>query len=55
MIVVVINISFVVHLYSVEYMYGDPHLIRFLAYLSLFTFFMLLLVTGANGIIFFLG
>ena len=55
MIIVVINISFLVHMYSIEYMYGDPHLIRFLAYLSLFTFFMLLLVTGANGIIFFLG
>ncbi len=55
MILVVINISFLVHMYSIEYMYGDPHLIRFLAYLSLFTFFMLLLVTGANGIIFFLG
>ncbi len=55
MILVVIIISSVVHMYSVEYMYGDPHLIRFLAYLSLFTFFMLILVTGANGIIFFLG
>ena len=55
MILVVIIISFVVHMYSIEYMYGDPHLIRFLAYLSLFTFFMLILVTGANGIIFFLG
>ena len=54
-VIVVINISFLVHMYSIEYMYGDPHLIRFLAYLSLFTFFMLLLVTGANGIIFFLG
>jgi len=55
MIVIVLNISFLVHVYSVEYMYGDPHLIRFLAFLSLFTFFMLVLVTGANCIIFFLG
>ena len=35
-------ISFLVHLYSIEYMGHDPHLPRFLAYLSLFTFFMLI-------------
>ena len=55
MILIVVSVSFAVHLYSLEYMYNDPHLIRFLAKLSLFTFFMLLLVTGANGLIFFLG
>ena len=55
MLVIVLVISFLVHLYSTEYMYEDPHLIRFLAFLSLFTFFMLLLITGANGIVFFIG
>merc|ERR1712035_206104 len=42
---VVTFISFLVHLYSIEYMAYDPHLSRFMSYLSLFTFFMLILVT----------
>ena len=41
MCVVVTFISFLVHLYSIEYMSHDPHLSRFMSYLSLFTFFML--------------
>jgi NADH-ubiquinone oxidoreductase chain 5 len=36
-------------------MRSDPHLIRFMAYLSLFTFFMLVLVTSSNLIQMFLG
>ena len=40
--------SSLVHLYSTEYMGGDPHLPRFMSYLSLFTFFMLILVTADN-------
>ena len=44
MLMLVSTISFLVHLYSIEYMYDDPHVIRFLSYLSLFTFFMLLLL-----------
>ena len=55
MIVVVTFISSLVHLYSVEYMSHDPHLPRFMAYLSLFTAFMLVLVTGDNFIQMFLG
>ena len=55
MIVVVVSVSAAVHIYSLEYMREDPHLPRFLSYLSFFTFFMLILVSGANGIIFFLG
>jgi NADH-ubiquinone oxidoreductase chain 5 len=55
MCVVVSFISFLVHLYSVEYMSNDPHLSRFLAYLSLFTFFMLILVTGDNFLQLFVG
>ena len=35
MLVVVVCISFLVHLYSVNYMGGDPHFVRFLSYLSL--------------------
>jgi len=44
-----------VHLYSVEYMSTDPHIQRFMAYLSLFTFFMLILVTADNFFQMFLG
>lgn len=46
MIVVVTTISMFVHLYSVGYMSHDPHLSRFMCYLSFFTFFMLVLVTS---------
>ena len=44
MLLVVNMISALVHLYSTDYMSHDPHLPRFMSYLSLFTFFMLLLV-----------
>ena len=55
MCVVVTFISTLVHLYSTEYMSHDPHLARFMSYLSLFTFFMLILVTGDNLVQMFLG
>ena len=55
MLLVVSGVSALVHLYSVEYMSHDPHQIRFMGYLSLFTFFMLLLVTADNFVIMFLG
>jgi NADH-ubiquinone oxidoreductase chain 5 len=55
MLVVVISVSFLVHIYSTSYMSHDPHQPRFMAYLSLFTFFMLLLVSGDNLIVMFLG
>ena len=48
-------ISSLVHLYSIEYMSHDPHLPRFMSYLSLFTFFMMILVTADNYIQMFLG
>nr|QZN07996.1 NADH dehydrogenase subunit 5 [Craspedacusta sowerbii] len=48
MLIVVTSISTLVHLYSSAYMKGDPHLPRFMSYLSLFTFFMLLLITSHN-------
>jgi NADH:ubiquinone oxidoreductase subunit 5 (subunit L)/multisubunit Na+/H+ antiporter MnhA subunit len=55
MLVLVVFVSFLVHLYSMDYMNGDPHIIRFLGYLSLFTFFMLILVTSGNFVQLFLG
>jgi NADH-quinone oxidoreductase subunit L len=48
MLVVVTTISAFVHLYSIAYMEEDPHRPRFFAYLSLFTFAMLALVTSDN-------
>ena len=55
MLVVVTCVSTLVHLYSTEYMGGDPHLPRFMSYLSLFTFFMLILVTADNFVQLFVG
>lgn len=55
MLIVVNTISFLVHLYSTEYMKEDPHLPRFMAYLSFFTFAMLILVTADNFVQMFLG
>lgn len=55
MCVVVTFVSSLVHLYSTEYMSHDPHLPRFMSYLSLFTFFMLILVTADNFIQMFVG
>lgn len=55
MIVVVGTVSTLVHMYSFGYMSGDPHLSRFMSYLSFFTFFMLMLVTADNFIQLFLG
>ena len=52
---VVTFISSLVHLYSIEYMGHDPHLPRFMSYLSLFTFFMLILVTADNFVQMFVG
>ena len=48
MLVVVSLISFLVHLYSIEYMRNDPNKPRFMSYLSLFTFSMMVLVVSDN-------
>src|SRR3954449_6953312 len=55
MLVVVTTVSALVHLYSMGYMHEDPHRPRFFAYLSLFTFAMLMLVTADNLVQMFFG
>ena len=55
MLVVVTTISFLVHLYSISYMHEDKSIARFMSYLSLFTFFMLMLVTADNFLQLFFG
>ena len=55
MIVVVTVVSCAVHFYSIGYMHHDPSVPRFFAYLSLFTFFMLMLVTADNFLQMFFG
>jgi NADH-quinone oxidoreductase subunit L len=55
MLVVVTSVSALVHIYSIGYMSHDPHQPRFFAYLSLFTFAMLMLVTADNFVQLFFG
>ena len=55
MLVVINSVSALVHLYSWGYMEEDPDQPRFFAYLSLFTFAMLMLVTADNLVQMFLG
>nr|ANP26206.1 NADH dehydrogenase subunit 5 [Campylaephora sungminbooi]ANP26227.1 NADH dehydrogenase subunit 5 [Campylaephora sungminbooi] len=55
MLVVINSISSLVHFYSIGYLDEDPHFPRFMAYLSIFTFFMLMLVTADNLVQMFVG
>ena len=55
MFIVVTYISFLVHLYSIGYMHDDRSIARFMSYLSLFTFFMLALVSADNFVQLFFG
>ena len=55
MLVVVTTVSALVHIYSIGYMHEDPHRPRFFAYLSFFTFAMLMLVTADNLLQLFFG
>lgn len=55
MLFIISLISTCVQIYSVGYMGHDPHIARFFGYLSLFTFFMLVLVTADNFLQLFIG
>ncbi|HEV3490485.1 MAG TPA: NADH-quinone oxidoreductase subunit L [Reyranella sp.] len=55
MFIVVTGVSSMVHVYSIGYMVEDPGIPRFMSYLSLFTFFMLMLVTADNLVQLFFG
>ncbi len=55
MFIVVTTVSACVHLYSIGYMEEDPSKVRFMGYLSLFTFFMLVLVSSNNLLQMFFG
>jgi hypothetical protein len=55
MLLPVLIVSSIVHMYSISYIAEDPHNQRFFSYLSIFTFFMLILVAGDNYLILFVG
>ena len=55
MLIVITTVSLVVHIYSYEYMNTDPNLGRFLSFLNLFTFFMIMLVVAGNFVQLFIG
>jgi NADH-quinone oxidoreductase subunit L len=55
MVAMITVVSFVIHVYSIGYMEHDPSIPRFMSYLSLFTFFMLMLVTSTNFVQLFFG
>lgn len=55
MLIPVIWISTLIHLFSTDYMSADPHNPRFFSYLSMFTFFMIVLITGNNYLVMFVG
>ena len=55
MLIPVLVISSLVHFYSIGYMSHDPHNPSFISYLSLFTFMMIILVTGNNYLVMFVG
>jgi NADH-quinone oxidoreductase subunit L len=55
MLLVVTGVGFLIHIYSVGYMWDDPSYYRFFAYLNLFMFFMLTLVLADNYLVMFIG
>ena len=55
MMLVITGVGFLIHLFSIGYMKEDPGYPRYFAYLNLFVFFMLVLVTGANFPVMFVG
>jgi NADH-quinone oxidoreductase subunit L len=55
MLMVVTGVGFLIHIYSVGYMWEDPSFYRFFAYLNLFMFFMLTLILASNYLLMFIG
>ncbi|MFP5249614.1 MAG: NADH-quinone oxidoreductase subunit L [Acidobacteriota bacterium] len=55
MLLVVTGVGFLIHLYSVGYMHGDPGYARYFSYLNLFLFFMTTLVLAGNALLMFVG
>jgi NADH-quinone oxidoreductase subunit L len=55
MLLVVTGVGFLIHIYSVGYMWDDPGYCRFFAYLNLFMFFMLTLILANNYLVMFIG
>ena len=55
MLILITSVSALVHIYSTGYMSEDPHIPRFMSYLSLFTFLMIVLVTSDNYVQLFIG
>ncbi len=55
MMFVITGVGFLIHVYSVGYMRGDPGFSRFFAYMNLFVFAMLILVLADNLVLLFLG
>src|SRR3972149_1000269 len=55
MMLTVTTVGFLVHVYSVRYMHGDPGYPRYFTYLNLFMFSMLILVLANNYLLMFLG
>jgi NADH-quinone oxidoreductase subunit L len=55
MLMVVTGVGSLIHLYSIGYMHGEEGFYRYFTYLNLFTFSMLLLVSGANLLLMFVG
>jgi NADH-quinone oxidoreductase subunit L len=55
MMLVVTGVGSLIHIYAIGYMHGDPDFSRFFTYLNLFLFFMLILVSGNNYLVLFVG
>jgi NADH-quinone oxidoreductase subunit L len=55
MVLIILTISLLVHIYSIDYMRNDPFFIRFYLYLTIFTFFMILFVLSDNFLQMFFG
>ncbi|MCI0396209.1 MAG: NADH-quinone oxidoreductase subunit L [Chloroflexi bacterium] len=55
MMLVVTGVGSLIHIYAIGYMHGDPDFSRFFTYMNLFLFFMLILVTGNNYLMLFVG